>query len=241
MTVSRIIVISALLALGGCRSSSSSSAGPESSAGTSRATAPAGGDNVDKPSGTELQPFKVGQWTKYRVTTDKNEVFEITYKIVAEEDGAQWLEIVRGAADAGTVMQLLIAVKNRSDPGSLDLRAAKIRMPNGHVREIRGKMLEPTAEGYKKTLADIFVPNLAGATQEDVTVPAGTFHGCYKRQQKVEGSRASSEQTVWIHPSIPISGLVRSEDNSDHTRTELVVYGQSGAKSELVKEKRASE
>jgi hypothetical protein len=226
-----------LIAVGCDRSSAGGAAGgPRESAGTSGAQAPAQGGHIARPSSSELSAFAVGQWSKYRIEMDDGTKTEITYKIVAQEQGAYWLEIVRGAADAGTVMQLLIEVKNRADPSSLTLTAAKIRMPNGHVRELRGEMLEPTAEGYKKALADVFVAPLAGSPQEDVTVPAGTFHGAYKRQQKIETSKASSEQTVWVHPAVPISGVVKSEEISKPNKTVLLAYGMTGAQSEMQKQ-----
>jgi hypothetical protein len=233
----------ALLSLGACtcNRSSSDAPPPASSAGTAAAQPPAQGGEVARSSATELPAFSVGQWSKYRVTTDEGQTFEITYKIVGEEDGAHWLEIVRGEAVAGTVMQLLVFMKSRTDPASLEVRAAKIRMPGSHMREIRGKMLEPTVEGYKATLADIFGPSLAGSPQEDVTVPAGTFRGCYKRQQKVATGKAAAESTVWLHPAVPITGLVKSEEIGKPNKTELLTYGTTGAKSEVQREKKEKE
>src|SRR5262245_29493816 len=124
------LILTAALALAGCKSTPKSEPVPDKS-GTSAAQPTAKGEDIPKPSGTELPGFSVGEWSKYRVLADEGQ-FEITYKIVGEEEGAHWLEIVRGTADAGTVMQLLIALKNRSDPSTLEIRAAKIRMPGGH-------------------------------------------------------------------------------------------------------------
>jgi len=227
-------VLVAGLVLGCSRSSSDGpSAGPDKSAGTSVAQPPAAGGEVSAPTSPELPGLAVGQWSKYRITMDDGQVTEVTYKVVAEENGAKWLEIVRGAAGAGTVIQLLIDVKSRSNPDSLQVHAARIRMPNGHVRELRDENLKPTADGYKKALADIFVPSLTGAPQEDVTVPAGTFRSCYKRTQKIETSQATSDQTVWVHTNVPISGVVKSEEVGKPNKTELLTWGTSGAQSEL--------
>jgi hypothetical protein len=228
------VLVASCLALGcSCsRSGSDAPAGPAQSAGTSAAQPPPVGGDVARPTRTELPALAVGQWSKYR-NTSKDGATEVTYKVVAEEDGGYWLEVVRGAANAGTVLQMLISIKNRSDPNSLDVHAARIRMPNGHVRELRGDMLRPTADGYRKSLAEIFAPSLAGAPQEDVSVPAGNFHGCYKRTQKVERQSKASEQTVWVHTDVPISGIVKSEETDGSGKTELLTWGTSGAKSEL--------
>ncbi|MBK7584233.1 MAG: hypothetical protein IPI67_29030 [Myxococcales bacterium] len=233
------ITLSLVGLLVACGKPSGGGAGPSSTAGTSVAGPPAAGGEVARPSATELAPFAVGQWSKYRISMDDGQVTEITYKIVGEESGAHWLEIVRGAANAGTVMQLLVSLKSRSDPNSLEIRAARIRMPNDQVRELRDETLKASADAYKKSLSDIFVPNLAGVSQEDVTVPAATFRGAYKRQQKVETSQASSDQWVWIHPAVPISGVVKSEEIGKPNKTELLTWGATGAKSEMQREPKA--
>ncbi|MCC6663901.1 MAG: hypothetical protein IT375_09160 [Polyangiaceae bacterium] len=217
----------------GCSKPEPEGTPPSSKAGTSVAEPPAPGGEVPRPAATELAPFAVGQWSKYRTTMDDGTTAEITYKIVGEEQGAHWVEIVRGAAEAGTVMQLLVKLTNRSDPSSIEIKAARIRMPNSQVKELREDKLGPSADGYRKALADIFVPSLAGTPQEDVTVPAATFRGAYKRQQKMEVGQTQSDQNVWIHPAVPISGVVKSEEIGKPAKTELVTWGTTGAKSEL--------
>lgn len=228
-----------VLVLAACGKTSGDGAGPAPTTGTSLAEPPAQGGEVARSAATELAPFAVGQWSKYRVSMDDGTSTEITYKIVGEEQGAHWLEIVRGAADPGTVMQLLVKLTNRSDPSGLEILAARIRMPNNQIRELRDETLKVSAEGYKRALADIFVPSLAGSPQEDVTVPAATFRGAYKRQQKIETKQASSDQWVWIHPAVPISGVVKSEEVGKPNKTELLTWGTSGAKSEMQRDKPA--
>jgi len=230
-------LLGAWVALAACGKTSADGAPPATTAGTSVAEPPAKGGEVPSTTATELAPFAVGQWSKYRISMDDGTSTEVTYKIVGEEQGAHWLEIVRGAADAGTVMQLLVGLRSRSEPGSLEIKAARIRMPNNQIRELRDETLKPSAEAYRKTLADIFVPSLAGAPREDVTVPAATFRGAYKRQQKVESSQATSDQWVWIHPAVPISGVVKSEELGKPNKTELLTWGTTGAKSEMQRER----
>jgi hypothetical protein len=222
----RPLAVVLILTLSACSRSRSESS-PAASSGPSQAA------EVARPSGQTLAAFSTGQWTKYKVDLGDGQKTELTYKIVGEEEGAHWLEIVRGPAGAGTVIQLLVKVPNRNDPNSLEIKAARIRMPNGHVRDIRGKMLEPTSEGYKRSLADIFLPALAGAPQEDVTVPAGVFRGCFKTLQKAETKDGSSSYNAWVHPTVPISGVVRSEEVGSKSKTELVAYGSTGAESEI--------
>lgn len=222
-----------VLVAASCSKPAGETANLAASAGTSVAEPPPKGGEVSRPTSVELAPFTVGQWSKYRTTMDDGTTAEITYKIVGEEQGAHWVEIVRGAADAGTVMQLLVKLTSRSDPNGIEIKAARIRMPNSEMRELREDKLGPTADGYKKALADVFVPNLAGTPQEDVSVPAATFRGAYKRQQKLDVSDGSPDQVVWLHPAVPISGVVKSEEVGKAGKTELLTWGTSGAKSEM--------
>lgn len=238
MRLARALLPLLLLLPAACGKTDTASNAQSSKSGTSVAEPPPAGGEVARPAAAELAPFKIGQWSKYRINMDDGTSTEVTYKVVAEEGGAYWLEIVRGAADAGTVMQLLINVTSRTDPSSLEIRAARIRMPNNQIRELRDEMLKPTAEGYKRALSDIFAPSLTGAEQEDVTVPAATFRGAYKRIQKIETAKANSEQTVWLHPAVPISGVVKSEEIGKPNRTELLTWGATGAKSEMQREKK---
>ena len=222
-----------LLVAASCSKPSGASPNSGTSASTTVAEPPAPGGEVARPTSTELAPFAVGQWSKYRTTMDDGTTAEITYKIVGEERGAHWIEIVRGAAEAGTVMQLLVKLTSRSDPNGIEIKAARIRMPNSEMRELGEDKLGPTADGYKKALADVFVPSLTGSPQEDVTVPAATFRGAYKRQQKTDVAEGSPDQVVWLHPAVPISGVVKSEEVGKPGKTELLTWGASGAKSEM--------
>jgi hypothetical protein len=81
-------------------------------------------------------------------------------------------------------------------------------------------------------MAQMFAVGLAGMPREDVTVPAGTFKGCYRRTEKTDVGDVHSDTTLWTHPSVPITGLVRSKEK-DGTGMELIAYGMTGAKSSL--------
>jgi hypothetical protein len=200
---------------------------------SSASSTPLPPSDVARPTSQALAPFAVGQWAKYKVHSGEGSTSQLMYKIVGQEEGAHWLEIVRGEPNAGNVLQLLVSVKDRSDANSLEIKAAKILMPNRHVRDIRGRMLEPMADGYKRALADSFLPALGGAPQKDVTVPAGTFHGCYQVKQNADTKQGSTSYDACVHPAVPISGVVRSEQVGGKSKTELVGYGMTGAVSDL--------
>jgi hypothetical protein len=187
---------------------------------------------MEAPRAAELGPFSVGQWTRYEVD-DRGRKSVITHKVIGEESGAFWLEFVTGAADAGTVLALLVNAPDRRDAARAEIRAAKIRMPNGLLKEIRGPELQPTEAAYKKMIGDLFSPSLSGSAQTDVTTLAGTFRRCYRRQGRLGFSGSDAESAIFIHPGVPLSGVVKSQSTDSKLTLELLAFGTEGAQSEL--------
>jgi hypothetical protein len=59
---------------------------------------------------------------------------------------------------------------------------------------------------------------------ETVTVPAGTFTNC----AKAETGTATTKTDIWMHPDVPIWGMVKTETYSNselQTTMELIAYG----------------
>jgi hypothetical protein len=187
---------------------------------------------MDAPRTAELAPLSVGQWTRYKID-DRGRTSLVTHKVIGEESGAFWLEFVTGAADAGTVLALLVNAPDRQDASRAEVRAAKIRMPNGLLKEIRGPELKPTEAAYKRMIGDLFSPRLDGLPQSDVTTLAGTFRGCYGRQGHLAFSGSDAESALFIHPGVPLSGVVKSESAGSKLTVELLAFGTEGAQSEL--------
>jgi hypothetical protein len=189
---------------------------------------------METPRTAELGPLTVGQWTRYSVD-DRGRTTLITHKVIAEESAAFWVEFVTGTADAGTVLALLVHAPDRSNAARAEIRAAKIRMPNGLLRVLSGAELKPSEAAYRNMLGDLFSPPLAGLPQSEVSTPAGTFRGCYRQKARVAFSGSDAESTVWLHPGVPLSGVVRSQSADAKSKVELVAFGSKGAESELTR------
>ena len=115
----------------------------------------------------------------------------------------------------------------------MTLLAARVKMPNGRTKELRGRQLEVSRAGYLRVLGPLFVPALQGKPQERQAVPAGSFDGCYRHQRPLAFGQLDGEATVWVHPSVPITGLVKAVDKTQVTTAELVDYGLSGARTSM--------
>jgi len=218
------LVLTAVAVLGSshCQRDKSSS-----TRATSAASAPRQPVDLPAPAKADPLPLAVGQWQRTRTTERGRDDVTQSLKIVAQDAGAFWFEVVTGTADAGTVVQVLMDPKDRRDKAAADIRAAKVRMPNGLIRELNGPLLEPNKPGYRALLDKVFMMDRPPIGRADVTVPAGTFKSCFLFEiEKVK---------YWVHPGVPLTGIVKSEAGG--LRVELVDFGLDGALSELEQQK----
>jgi hypothetical protein len=72
-----------------------------------------------------------------------------------------------------------------------------------------------------------------GLPQESVCVVAGNFMGSFKAQTDASWGVWHAASTTWMHPTAPISGLVKSMELDKANSTELVGFGEIGATSEI--------
>jgi hypothetical protein len=183
------------------------------------------------PSGFVPMPLAVGQWTQHKMVNDGSPSF-MTYKIVGEEGGAYWVETVHESYAGKTIQKMLIAFGNRMDPKQVEIRAVKIKDSKGRVTEQPKEMMPLLQSLYKKAVTSL-VLNWQGMPQEDAAVPAGRFAGCYHGRSEGSFGPWSATSDGWSHPSVPISGLVRSQGVDKPFTMELVAFGLTGAQSEL--------
>jgi hypothetical protein len=66
--------------------------------------------------------------------------------------------------------------------------------------------------------------------RKDVTVRAGTFRGCAGYELKAPDGK---EHRGFIHSGVPINGLVKGESTDGEVATELLDFGETGAKTAL--------
>jgi len=66
----------------------------------------------------------------------------MTYKIVGEENGAYWIEVLHENYTGKTITKMLLFLGDRTNPATMEVRALKTRDKNGHVSELMGPMLQ---------------------------------------------------------------------------------------------------
>ena len=177
-------------------------------------------------------PFAVGQWAQYKLANDKGEPSFLTHKIVGQEGDAVWLESVTEGYQGKTVTKMLVAFGNRMDPNQVQIRAVKMKDHKGTITEMPEPVVSMLQSTYRGAVS-AFVISWQGLPQESAVVPAGRFDGTFKTRSEAQWGPWRSTADSWSHPSVPLSGVVRSQ-GVDHPFTmELVAFGASGAVAEL--------
>jgi hypothetical protein len=184
------------------------------------------------PTGFAPLPFQAGQWTQHKMIDDNGNPSFLTYKIVGEDAGAFWIETVTESYSGRTMLKMLLAIPNRMDPNSVDIRAVSIKDRSGHVQSLDGPMLALMRSTFKGTVSTLIL-SWQGLPQEDATVAAGTFVGCFKARSDATWGPWHSASASWSHAAVPLSGLVKSQGIDKPHSMELVAFGLTGAVSEF--------
>lgn len=183
------------------------------------------------PTEFQPQPFQVGQWTQHKMVYDQKPSF-LTTKVVGQDGDAFWIESLQETYSGRTVTKILLSIPNRMDPASIQIRGVVMKDRNGHVQTLDGPVLSMMQGLYRGAVANLIV-SWQGQPQENASVPAGNFAGCFKMRTDAQWGAWKSASMSWSHPAVPLSGMVRSEGIDKPSSMELVAFGQSGAVSEL--------
>ncbi len=186
------------------------------------------GSPVPPPTTYEALPLAAGQWTQYKMTDDKGQPGFLTYKILGQEGGAFWIEVLNERYTGVTTQKMLVAFGSRIDPSQLDIRAVITRDRHGNVSEMPPAMIPLIRSTLHGILASMVI-NWQGLPQEPAVVPAGRFDGCFRSRTSAQWGPWQSTADSWAHPMVPLSGIVRTQ-GLDHPFTmELVAFGMTGA------------
>jgi hypothetical protein len=223
------VALTASLALGACAPSidPAAKADVDRRVGTLSMSGPA----VPAPSSATPMPMAVGQWATYKVMSNKGEPSFITMKLVGQGGTAFWYELVSESYYGKTATRMLVDFGDRRNPDTISIKAAKIKDSKGQVTEYPENMIGLMNSILRGNLGPIVI-DWTNMPQEDASVPAGKFTGCYKTRTQVSFAGFSSTSTALGHPAVPLSGLVRSIGDKGDSM-ELVAYGTSGAQSEF--------
>ncbi|HVY36645.1 MAG TPA: hypothetical protein VHM31_01885 [Polyangia bacterium] len=188
----------------------------------------AGGTALPPPTTFMPMPLAPGQWSQYKMTDDKGQPSFMTYKIVGEDGGAYWVEILHETYFGADAQKMLIAFGSRTDPNQVEIRGVVTRDRKGRVNEMPPNMM-PLLQSMYKSVVSALVISWQGLPQEPAAVPAGRFDGCFHARSSAQWGPWKSVADSWSHPAVPINGVVRTQGVDRPFTMELVAYGTTGA------------
>jgi hypothetical protein len=176
--------------------------------------------------------FHVGQWTQHRVVDAKGNTSLLTYKLVGQEDGGYWLEMVTETPQGREAVKLHVALLGGRDPAGMEIRAIRIKKNNELPVNVDAADLPTVRPRYRGAL-DLLTVWFEGNLKDDAHVPAGRFIGCYTNRTSAPWGPWQQPTLLCSHPSVPLSGVVRAQTTSKTGLMELVAFGVTGAESEF--------
>ena len=186
-----------------------------------------------KDSGKFTAPvsYKVGQYVIQGMTGPDGRSIS-TMAIVGHEQGGWIIESRSLTPTSESTSQMLIkgletAAKNNSIK-DIDILWLKTKANGQPVHTMEGALLTMAQSFVKPALESLVItPSTlqAGGTQK---VIAGTFKGTTKTRSEVSFLGHSFASNIWLHPSVPLNGLVKSVADNGQT-IELLDFGLKGA------------
>ncbi len=183
--------------------------------------------SVPAPLPGEVPKFTVGAWSKYKLTTGT------AIWSVLDKRGDEILIDALMEGRMNLAVQSWVSVPDAGDTRTSSIRELKYRLGGGAVQTLQGSALKGHAQLYDRIIKGFLPPKFEGMPQEDVTVAAGTFRGCYKWTSKETIMNITTESTIWTHPAVPPPSMVKLVSHTDDATYELIAYGASGAKPSL--------
>lgn len=184
------------------------------------------------PAGPTPLPLAAGQWTQHVLLDDQGHPSFLTMKLVGEDLGSYWLELLEETYSGRRITKMLVYFGDRSSPAVLDVRAIKTRVGVGPIKEATQEELRTSKTDWAGILSMLAV-SWQGLAQEEARAPAGIFAGAYKRDTEEGWGPLLSKSTAWIHPAVPLSGVVKSQATERKNSLLLIAFGEKGALTEL--------
>jgi hypothetical protein len=177
--------------------------------------------------------YEVGQ---YVVTgmTHKSERSVGKMAIVGKERDGWIIEMYSLSPNSESTTQMLVkgmeAAQETGSIDGLDFDWVKIKDTDEPAQRIDGPVLAMTKGFFKKALSAL--EGYAGMMHDggNMRVSAGNFNGSTKTSSEVSFMGRKYMSDIWLHPSVPINGMLKSVNKNEDIQIELLDFGLSGAK-----------
>jgi hypothetical protein len=156
-----------------------------------------------------------------------------TMLLVRKEDGGWVIEnsaIDKKGKEQATQMLLKgfdEAIKS-GDASNIDLVWIKMLDKDGKVSTIDGAPIKMMKGMMKSSWERMVVKSSSPADGGDQKVPAGGFSGTAYVKSSATAMGKTVETEVWMHPAVPINGVVKSKDVDGKSESVLLAFGKDG-------------
>jgi len=153
--------------------------------------------------------------------------------IVRKERGGWVIESITTNADKEvTGMQMLIkgyeSAVNKKDTSLIKVEWVKILQKDGKVDKIDGQAMVLYSVMMKSALEKMVISATSFSSGGAVSVPAGNFAGTTVASTSVKILFKTFKQTSWMHPDVPVNGVVKSASDDNENISELIDFGFNG-------------
>jgi hypothetical protein len=194
-------------------------------------TKSSGNSFSDKGKFIKPMALSVGQWVMYYSQSKDSKSISKTSIVGKEGDGWIIENYSLNESEEATSQICISGMEKIATSGNMDdieILWVKI-LKDGKVQTIDGPVLSLTKSFYKKGLSNLGLNTSVSTNGGSVTVPAGTFANTIKVKSETSflGSTYTSEG--YLHPDVPINGLVKSVSSEENFSMVLVDFGKTGA------------
>ena len=178
-------------------------------------------------------PLSVGQYVITGMTGPEGR--SVMQMAVVDQQAQGWVIETRSLTPSSeSTSQMLLAGLESSidgDLGDIDILWVKMKIPGQPVQTIEGPILQMTKGLYKKGLSGLVTQKTdQAAPGGTLKTAAGTFTQTVKVRSNVSFLGRSYPSEAWLHPAVPINGMVKSVSGDGTQTVELLSFGLSGAK-----------
>jgi len=178
-------------------------------------------------------PWAAGQYVVIGSTSNKTRAAVSRTLLVRQEQGGWVIETsTTSAKSPPKITQMLVTGFDQAvatgDVSGLDLVWIKTLDKNGKVTTMQGAQLGMTKGLYKSTYENMVVKKTGYADGGTIEVPAGTFAGTSMIKASTKVLLFTVDTQSWMHPAVPISGMVKSMTSDGKNVSELLSFGFDG-------------
>ena len=176
-------------------------------------------------------PLAVGQWAEYKLIGSNKRPGFAKYQVVGQQGDAFWVETTLTTYTGKQETRMLVDFGDRTTPETFKVHAVEMRS-NDKPIEITPGTMQLMQAMWKPILSNFVIDWSSNAVREDASAEAGQFAGCYRQRMRINAGPYHQDTDAWLHPAVPINGVVRSASiGKNPSTTVLVAFGTEGATS----------